>query len=209
MTEQPTNDLSVSDAPTPDLPASLLPTRRVDGVELPAAGRWDIDPAHTTVGFWVRHLGVTKVRGRFEAFRGDIVIGERPESSRVHVVIDAASIDTREAERDEHLRSGDFLDVEHHPTLTFTATEVRRRGRRWELAGDLTIRGVTRPVVLDTTFEGGAIDPWGGRRVMFNAATTIERADFGLSWNQVLETGGVLVGRKVTIELEVQLVRES
>jgi polyisoprenoid-binding protein YceI len=192
-----------------NVPSTLLPTRLADGIELPVPGRWEIDPAHTTVGFWVRHLGVTKVRGTFPSFTADVEVGERPEDSWVAVTIDAASIQTREPERDEHLRSADFLDVENHPHITFTSSNVRAAGRRWHIVGYLEMRGVRREVVLDTTFDGGVVDPWGARRVMFSAQTVIEREDFGLTWNQLLETGGVVVGKKVTIELEVQLVRES
>jgi polyisoprenoid-binding protein YceI len=183
-----------------------VPVRVVDGVEVPTAGGWVIDPAHTTVGFWVRHLGITKVRGRFTGVGGTVHVGADPLSSSVSVDIAASSIDTNEPDRDAHLRSEDFLDVERHPSLRFTSTSVTRRGTRWAITGELTIRGVTRTVVLDTEFGGGAVDPWGEAHVMFSAETTIEREDFGLTWNQVLETGGVLVGKRITIELEVSLV---
>lgn len=182
------------------------PVRIVDGVEVPVAGEWVIDPAHTTVGFWVRHLGVTKVRGRFTDVTGNVHIGEDPLASSVAVEIAAASIDTRESSRDDHLRSEDFLDVERFPQLTFRSISVTRSSKGWAVTGDLTIHGVTRTVVLDTEFGGGAVDPWGEAHVMFAAETTIEREDFGLTWNQVLETGGVLVGKRITIELEISLV---
>ncbi len=192
-----------------DTTTTQSPTRTVDGIHLPAAGPWVLDPAHTSAGFSVRHLGFTKVRGRFTELSGAVHIGEDPRDSHVTVEIDAASVDTREPDRDTHLRSEDFLHVEQHPTLTFRSRSIARSGDRWAITGDLSIRGVTRSVVLHTEFGGGAVDPWGDAHVMFSAQTVIEREAFGLTWNQALETGGVLVGRKVTIELEVSLVREG
>jgi polyisoprenoid-binding protein YceI len=176
---------------------------------LPAVGTWTIDPSHSEVGFTVRHLGISKTRGRFGAFTGDIVVAERPEDSRVTVEIDAASIDTTDAGRDEHLRSADFFDVATFPTLSFATTAVRQVGGRWEVAGDLTIRGATRPVVLDTELVGLASDPWGNERVGFHATTEVNREDFGLTWNAALETGGFLVGKTVKIDIEVEAVRQQ
>lgn len=173
----------------------------------PDPGTWSVDASHTEVGFVVRHLGLAKVRGRFGAVEGAVVVGERPEDSSVEVSIDASGIDTRDTARDEHLRSADFLDVAHHPSLTFRSTAVRPAGRHWEVDGELTIRGTTRPVTLATTFEGVGPDPWGGTRAAFSATTEIDRDDFGLTWNVAVEAGGVLVGKKVRIELEVELVR--
>jgi polyisoprenoid-binding protein YceI len=186
---------------------TTTPVRTVDGVDLPAVGDWFIDPAHSNVGFWVRHLGVTKVRGRFTDVSGAVHIAEDPGSSSTDVVISADSVDTHETDRDAHLRSADFLDVENFPTLRFRSTQIAQLRRAWSITGDLTIRGVTRPVTLDAEFGGGAVDPWGDEHVMFTAQTTIQREDFGLTWNQALETGGLLVGKAVTIELEVSLVR--
>ncbi|MGD9796729.1 MAG: YceI family protein [Acidimicrobiia bacterium] len=173
---------------------------------LPAPGDWSVDVSHTEVGFSVRHLGLAKVRGRFRAFDGVVRVADRPEDSSVEVTVDAASIDSRDEARDAHLRSADFLDVESFPALTFRSTRVRPGGRGWLVDGDLTIRGVTRPVVLDAAFEGIGGDPWGGRRAAFSASTEIDREDWGLTWNAALESGGFLVGKKVRIELEVELV---
>ena len=176
---------------------------------LPDVGSWKIDPSHSSVGFSVRHLGVAKVRGRFADFDGTVHVAERPEDSSVAVEIQAASIDTRDANRDGHLLSGDFFDVERYPTLTFRSNGVHHRGSdHWTVDGELTIRGVTRPVALDVNFEGSARDPWGGERAAFTASTDVDREDFGLTWNQTLETGGVLVGKKVRIELEIELIKE-
>lgn len=187
--------------------AVQIASRTRDGVEVPTTGVWEIDPTHSAAGFSVRHLMVAKVRGRFGAFTGSIKIADRLEDSRVDVTIDAASIDTREETRDAHLRSPDFLDVENHPTLQFRSTGFRRTGETtFELPGELTIRGVTRPVVLHVEYEGLSPDLWGGTRIGFTATTEIDREAFGLTWNQALETGGVLVGKNVKIELEVQAV---
>ena len=183
-------------------------TRTVDGVDLPAAGTWEIDGSHSAAAFSVKHLMVSKVRGRFGSVQGAITIADEPTASSVAVTIDAASIDTNDAGRDEHLRSADFFDVEQFPVLTYRSTAVRHvKGSRWEVEGDLTIRGVTRPVVLDTELLGATVDPWGNERVGFFATTEVNREDFGLTWNQVLETGGLLVGKNVKIQLEVEAVR--
>ncbi|HEX4904906.1 MAG TPA: YceI family protein [Acidimicrobiales bacterium] len=176
---------------------------------LPVTGTWSIDPSHSEVGFSVRHLGISKTKGRFGAFSGDIVIAERPEDSRVSVEIDAASVDTRDAGRDEHLRSADFFDVETHPTLTFTATDVAAKGDHWAVTGDLTIAGVTKSVVLDTEVTGLVTDPWGNDRVAFHATAEVNREDFGLTWNAALETGGFLVGKTVKLDLEVEAVLQK
>jgi polyisoprenoid-binding protein YceI len=173
---------------------------------VPAAGVWKIDSAHSNVGFVARHLMVTKVRGMFADVEGEATIGETPEESTVEVRISADSIDSGSPDRDTHLRSADFLDVEKYPFLTFRSTKVEATGdTTLKLHGDLTIRDVTRPVVLDVQYEGLTPDPWGGIRAGFSAATEIDREDWGLSWNVALETGGVLVGKQVKIELDVQL----
>jgi len=177
-----------------------------------AGGRvetWQIDPAHTNVGFAVRHLMISTVRGRFGRVTGTVTVNERdPSRASVDVSIDAASIDTREDQRDTHLRSADFLDVERHPTITFLGRRIEGDVRkRFRLVGDLTIRGVTREVVLDVASQGRAPDPWGNHRAGFSAATRIDRRDFGLTWNQSLETGGILVGDEVRITIDVELMR--
>ena len=176
---------------------------------LPATGTWSIDASHSEVGFSVRHLGISKTKGRFGSFRGDIVVAERPEDSRVAVEIDAASVDTRDAGRDEHLRSADFFDAEQFPTMIFRSTGVRPAGSDWKVDGELTIRGVTRPVVLDTELVGLEKDPWGNERVGFAATTEVNREEFGLTWNAALETGGVLVGKNVKIHLDVEAVKAT
>lgn len=184
-------------------------TRTVDGVELPAPGHWAIDSSHSSVEASVRHLGLSKVRGAFRAFTGAIEVAERPEDSSVQVSIEAGSVDTREPARDEHLRSPDFLDVAAFPTIDFRSTKVTGSGRRWQVEGDLTLRGTTRPVTLDVTFEGVENDPWGGSRAAFSARTELDREAFGLTWNQVLESGGLLVGKRVRIDLEVEVIRAA
>lgn len=184
-------------------------TRTVDGSAVPAAGTWAIDPAHTEVGFTARHLMVSKVRGHFGDVRGEISVGEDVSDSTVKVEIDPASISTGTPDRDQHLVSPDFLDVEAHPTISFVSTGVRPAGRNWILDGALTIRGITRPVELAVEFIGAATDPWGNAKAGFSASTEIDRRDWGLTWNAPLETGGVLVGEKVTIEIEAQLTLQS
>ena len=172
---------------------------------------WTIDAAHSSVEFAVRHLMITTVRGRFTDVKGTVTADEAdPSKSTVEVVIDAASIDTREPQRDAHLRSADFFDVERFPTVTFRSTRVDKGdGESFTLAGDLTIHGVTRPVVLAVQSEGRIKDAWGGIRSGFTAATKIKRSDFGLTWNQLLEAGGVTVSDEVKISLDVQLVSSA
>ena len=172
---------------------------------------WDIDPVHSRIGFVVRHLVISKVHGRFARWTGTLVLDEaRPEASKIEIRIEAASIDTHEPQRDAHLRSRDFLDAENHPELIFEGTRIEKTGAdHYQLAGDLTIAGVTRNVLLDVEALGRAKDPWGGERVGFSAKTTIDRRDFGLVWNQALETGGVVVGEKVEIVVEIEAVRRA
>jgi len=192
---------------------SLITTaasRTLDGVEIPGSGTWDIDPSHTTVGFVARHLMVAKVRGRFGSFAGSAQIADQPEQSSVRVEIEAASVDTHDDGRDTHLRSADFFDVETHPQITFVSTGFTQTGTTsFDLPGELTIRGVTRPVVLKAEFDGLAGDPWGGTRAAFTAATEIDREDFGLTWNKALESGGVLVGKTIKIEIDAELARKA
>ncbi len=175
----------------------------------PTRTTWKIDPAHSQVEFGVRHMMITTVKGRFPGVDGTVVMDEsNPSNADVDVRIDAATIDTREQQRDAHLRSGDFLDVEKFPNITFKSRRIaERNGQHFKLAGDLTIHGVTREVILDVTEEGRGKDPWGGVRAGFTAATKINRKDFGLNWNQTLETGGILVGEDVKITLELELVK--
>ena len=182
-------------------------TRTVNGIEAPPAGTYLLDESHTHVGFVARHLVVAKTRGRFAAFRGTVVIGEDPLASSVDVEIDAASVDTRDARRDEHLRSPDFFDAERHPSIRFRSTGVREAvNGHFLLDGELTVRDVTRPVQLRVELDGAVTDPWGGTRAAFSASAEVNREDFGLTWNQALEGGGVLVGKTVTIEIEAEAV---
>ena len=170
------------------------------------ATTWKVDAAHTTVGFTVSHL-FTSVHGRFDRFDGTIDFDpENPQATVVRGTVEAASINTNHQKRDTHLRSGDFFDVEKHPTLRFESTGGVRdmNGKRGKLAGNLTIRGVTRPVVLDVTYLGQGSDPWGNVRAGFRATLAINRKDFGLNWNEILETGGVLVGEEVEIRIDAE-----
>jgi polyisoprenoid-binding protein YceI len=189
----------------PDRTVSVLRTH--DDRLIPVAGVYDIDGAHTSVEFVGRHLMITKVRGRFSDVRGRITIAEQPESSHVEVEIGAASLSSGNDDRDNHLKSADFFDVEQFPTITFRSTAVKaRRDNTWELDGDLTVRGVTRPITLQVDFDGADVSPFGDERIGFSAATDINREDFGLTWNMALETGGLLVGKTARIELSVQAI---
>jgi polyisoprenoid-binding protein YceI len=172
------------------------------------ATTWDVDPAHSSAGFKVRHLMVSHVRGHLGPVSGSVVIDEKdPARSRVDVSIAATGIDTREPKRDEHLRSADFLDVASHPNVTFRSTDVRPTPEGLSVTGDLTIRGVTRPVTLEVEPLAAAVaDPWGNTKRGASARARINRRDFGLQWNVALETGGFVVGDEVGIEIEVELV---
>ncbi|MCA9631129.1 MAG: YceI family protein [Myxococcales bacterium] len=169
---------------------------------------WNIDTSHSSISFAVRHMVFAKVRGRFSSWRGELHLDTADLTrSEVEVSIDATSIDTGVADRDNHLRSPDFLDAEQFPELSFKSTRIEGAGdRTFRLHGELTIHGASRPVSLEVEYGGQAKDPWGNQRVAFAATTAIDRRDFGLSWNQVLEAGGVLVGEKIEIELEIQAV---
>ncbi|MFI7019399.1 YceI family protein [Streptomyces sp. NPDC050164] len=188
---------------------TTTPTRVVDGVELPAAGAWKVDPGHAEVGFVGRHFMLTKVRGRFTGVDATVRIGDRPEDSRVTAVIDMASVDSGDRTRDDHLRSGDFFDVEKHPKATFESTSVAWDGKSGKMDGDLTIKGVTRPVSLAVDYLGYARDPWGNDRAVFSAHGKIDREDWGLTWNMALETGGILVSKEIELSLEIEAIRET
>jgi len=172
---------------------------------------WNIDGAHSGVNFSIRHLVVSKVRGRFAKYSGSVRIDEDDVSrSVVEATIDAASIDTGTPQRDEHLKSPDFFDVAQFPELRFRSTRVERiDDEHYRVVGDLTIRDVTREVVLDVEYGGRAKDPWGNERIGLVAKTHLDRKDFGLGWNQALEAGGVLVGDRVDVDLEVQAVKAA
>lgn len=183
--------------------------REVDGRQIPETGEYELDKSHTSVEFVARHLMISKVRGRFNDFSGVISVGENPEDSSVAVTIDVPSVTTGDAQRDGHLLSPDFFDAEQYPTITFRSTKVVPvKGGDWKVTGDLTVRDVTRPVVLDVEFEGSHPTPWGTTPIGFSASTELDREDFGLTWNQALETGGVLVGKKIKIELSVEANRK-
>jgi len=171
---------------------------------------WQIDSAHSSVHFTVRHMMIANVRGEFQRFEGTIDLDEQnPANTTVDVQIDAASINTREAKRDAHLRSADFLNAEEHPTIAFKSKRVEvLDGSAAKLVGDLTIRDITREVVLDVEYVGQAKSPWGTISAGFNASTKINRKDWGLNWNQALETGGVLVGDQIKINIELELVKQ-
>jgi polyisoprenoid-binding protein YceI len=171
---------------------------------------WTIDPAHSHVEFAVRHLMISTVKGRFGIVTGTVKTDDTdPAKGEVEVSIDAASIDTREAQRDAHLKSADFFDVERFPAITFRGSRVSDvSGDRFKLTGELAMHGVTREVILDVTSEGRGKDPWGGERAGFSATTKIKRSDFGLTWNQVLETGGIAVGDEIKISLDIEAVKQ-
>ncbi|HYW10474.1 MAG TPA: YceI family protein [Longimicrobium sp.] len=171
---------------------------------------WTIDPAHTTVEFSVKHLMISTVRGHFGGVTGTIVLDEQnPLATTVTAEIDVTSVNTRTEQRDAHLRSPDFFDVETYPTMKFQSTRVERDGDHFDVYGNLTIRDVTREVVLHTSDEGRGGDPWGGQRAGFSATTKIDRRDFGLTYNQALETGGVVIGTDIKITLEVEAVKAA
>ena len=171
---------------------------------------WTIDPSHSTIEFVAKHMMITTVKGRFAEFEGTVVADETNlADSTVEVTMKAASLDTRSDQRDAHLRSPDFLDVERFPEVTFRSTRIEGTKHEFQLVGDLTIRGVTRPITLDVTFEGEGKDPWGGTRASFSAKGKFDRRDYGLTWNVALETGGILVSNEVKINIEAQVVAQA
>ena len=184
--------------------------RTVDGLELPAPGTWEIDPVHSQVSFVVRHLMVSKVRGRFSKFSGTIEVAENHQDSKVEATIDAASIDTSEPNRDAHIRSADFLDVANYPVITFTALgPIHTSGTKFTLSGDLTIRGVTRPVTLEAEYLGVITHPQMGTRMGLSATGEINKDEFGVLYNAALETGGFVLGKTIRLELEVEAVLKA
>ena len=185
--------------------------RVVDGRPVPEPGTWEVDPAHQSFEFVARHQ-MAKVRGKFSGVSGVATVTERPEDSTLEVEIDASTVDTGDETRDGHLRSNDFFGVEDHPTISFRSTAVRpgQGESRWQVDGDLTIRGTTRPVTVDLEFLGGAIDPWGNQRIGFSGVVPeVNREDWGLTWNTPLETGGFLLSKSVRLEIEAELVKKS
>lgn len=174
-------------------------------------GDYTIDPGHSRVGFVARHAMVTKVRGSFNDFEGATTLdGDAPEKSTVALTIQVASIDTRNGQRDDHLRANDFLDVANHPTITFASTAIKHLGGHdFEVTGDLTVKGVTQQVTFPLEFTGSATDPFGNQRIGFEGSVVINRKDYGVSWNVALEAGGVLVGEKVTLEFEISAIKSA
>jgi polyisoprenoid-binding protein YceI len=189
--------------------ANTVLTRQIGDVEVPAPGRWIIDQSHSRIEFVARHMMISRVRGAFREFYGTIVIAADPTQSSVEATILAASIDTGDLNRDAHLRSEEFLDVDRYPEIRYWSTSVQKPARdgHWRVDGDLTIRGVTKPVSLSVEFNGVARDPWGKARAGFLASTEIDREAFDITWNQALEAGGFLVGKGVKVEIDVEAVR--
>lgn len=180
------------------------PTTAIDDI----TGDYTLDVSHSRLGFVARHAMVTKVRGQFGAFEGTAHIDEKvPAASKVDLTIQVASIETGSADRDGHLKSGDFFDAETYPTITFVSTDVKRDGSDWAITGDLTIKDVTKSVTIDFEQTGSAQDPFGNVRVGFEGETTINRKDWGLTWNAALETGGVLVSEKIKLEFDVSAIK--
>ena len=173
-------------------------------------GTWAIDTAHSRLGFAVRHAGIATVRGSFTGFEGQLVLdGANPAASSATATVDTTTFSTGTEQRDGHIKSADFLDVENYPTVTFASTEVRPDGDDYVLVGDLTIHGVTKPVEINVEVEGLAVDPFGNTRVGFSGHTQFNRKDFGLTWNAALETGGVLVGDKVKVTLDISAIKSA
>lgn len=173
-------------------------------------GTYTIDASHSQIGFTARHLMVTKVRGAFNEFSGGGLIDfETPSNSKVELKIQSASIDTRNADRDGHLKSNDFFDMENHPEITFVSTSAVKNGDAYAVTGDLTIKGVTKPVTVQFDFTGTNVDPWGNTRVGFEGKTTIDRTEWGVNWNTALEAGGVLVSEKINLEFELSAIRTA
>jgi polyisoprenoid-binding protein YceI len=169
-------------------------------------GVWNVDPVHSSIGFVARHLMVSKVRGQFTSFSGTITIAENRLESKVEASVDVGSISTGDETRDGHLKSPDFFDAEKYPTMTLVSTGIEPDGKDYVLHTDLTIKGITKPVDFELEFDGVSGDPWGGTRAGFSAEAEVNRKDWGLEWNVVLETGGVMLGEKVKIQLDVQAV---
>lgn len=184
-------------------------TRTLAGVEVPAAGTWKVDPGHAEVGFVGRHFGLTKVRGRFTGVDGTITIADDIGDSTVEVTIEMASVSSGDSTRDDHLRSADFFDVANHPTATFRSTGLTVSDANATVAGELTLKTTTRPITLDVEYLGHAVDPSGNDRAVFSASATIDRHDWGLTWNMVLEAGGLLVSKEIRLEIEVELVKQT
>lgn len=176
-------------------------------IDLPV-GTWTLDKAHTSLSFIARHMMVTKVRGSFRAFHGTVDVTENPEDSKVAIEIETGSVSTGSADRDAHLTSPDFFDVANYPAMKFVSTDIRQEHGEWRLTGDLTIKNITKPVTLDVSFDGTETNPWGKEVAAFTATGEVDREAWGLTWNVPLESGGLLVSRKITLEVDAQLTRD-
>jgi polyisoprenoid-binding protein YceI len=195
---------------TNDTTSPVAGTQAVEGLPGYVAGRWALDPTHSSVAFTVRHLMVSKVRGQFTSFDAELVTAPDPLQSTISATVDLSSIDTGNADRDAHIRSSDFFDVEQHPTLTYRSTAIRRDGDDFVVDGELTLHGVTRPVALKLEVNGFQhASPFGDVRAGFSASTEINRKDFGIEFNMALEGGGVVVGDKVQIALEIETILQD
>jgi polyisoprenoid-binding protein YceI len=201
-------DTGAPDAGTPDTGAPDTGTPDT-GASTGLTGDYKLDVAHTRIGFSARHAMVSKVRGQFNQFGGAVYLdGENPANSHVEITIEAESIDTRNADRDNHLRSNDFLAMKEHPEITFRSTAVARRDdTHYNVTGDLAIRGVTKPVTVEFEYTGSVVDPYGNQRAGFEGSATINRKDWGVSWNAALDGGGVMVSERVNLEFEVELIK--
>ena len=187
----------------------MTATRTIDDIQAPAAGIWAIDPTHTTVEFIGRHLVFTKVRGRFTGVSGAVTVADDPNASSVEITLDATSITTGTPDRDAHLKGEDFFDVDKYPVISFKSTSVEWKGHEGTVTGDLTVRGVSKPITLDVELTGVVTDPWGGDRAVFSASGEVDREDWGLVWNMALESGGVLVSKKIRFEIETEIVLQK
>ncbi|WAH36094.1 YceI family protein [Alicyclobacillus dauci] len=176
-----------------------------------AKSTWNVDASHSAIEFVVKHMMISNVRGSFHSFEANVIADpEDLTTAEIDFSIDVNSIDTRDEGRDNHLRSADFFDVENFPKLTFKSTNITKKGQgEYDLTGDITIRGVTKPLTFHVTYEGGGKDPWGGERAGYSAKGSLSRKDFGLTWNSALETGGVLVGDEVKLNLEIEAVKQG
>ena len=182
-------------------------TTTISQIDIPV-GTWTLDKAHTALSFVARHMMVTKVRGAFLSFDGTVDVAENAAESRVTIEIETGSVSTGAPDRDAHLTSPDFFDVGTYPNMRFVSTDIHQKNGQWRLTGDLTIKDITRPVTLDVSFEGSETNPWGKAVAAFTATAEVDREAWGLTWNVPLESGGLLVGKKVKLEIEAQLTRD-
>jgi polyisoprenoid-binding protein YceI len=184
-------------------------TQIVDGVEMPVAGTWSIDPGHAEVAFIGRHLGLARTRGRFTGVDGTVHIADDPTASTIDVTIDMTTVESGSTPRDTNLRSANWFDVDNHPTARFRSTAVTVDGTGGTVTGELTVKGITRPVVLDVEYLGSALDPWGHVRAAFSATAAINREDFGVTNDMALDSGRLLVSKRIRLELELELIRPA